>query len=224
MRILLAEDEKELSDALVAILEYHHYSVDVVYDGESAYEYGHGGNYDIMILDIMMPKLSGIQVLDRLRKDGIYTPAMFLTAKSSTEDKITGLDTGADDYMTKPFEMGEFLARIRALSRRTSSFTSSVLEFGNIILDTKQSKLICEGRELVLNNKEFQVLEILMRNQGKTVASERIFENIWGYDAEAEINVVWVNISNLRRRLQKLQSNVEIKAIRGVGYVLEQGS
>lgn len=181
MRILLAEDEKELSDALVAILEYHHYSVDVVYDGESAYEYGHGGNYDIMILDIMMPKLSGIQVLDRLRKDGIYTPAMFLTAKSSTEDKITGLDT-------------------------------------------KQSKLICEGRELVLNNKEFQVLEILMRNQGKTVASERIFENIWGYDAEAEINVVWVNISNLRRRLQKLQSNVEIKAIRGVGYVLEQGS
>ncbi len=218
MRILLAEDEKELSDALVAILQYNHYSVDTVYNGQDAYEYGLAENYDGIILDIMMPKLNGVEVIQKLRKEGIGTPVLFLTAKSTTEDKILGLDAGADDYITKPFVMEELLARVRALTRRHPSFTPNVLQYGNITLDKSNFELKCREENIQLNNKEFQVLEMLMRNAGKTVSTEGFLESIWGYDADAEINVVWVNISNLRKKLIKLKANVEIKAVRGVGY------
>lgn len=218
MRILLAEDEKELSDALVAILQYNHYSVDTVYNGQDAYEYGLAENYDGIILDIMMPKLNGVEVIQKLRKEGIGTPVLFLTAKSTTEDKILGLDAGADDYITKPFVMEELLARVRALTRRRPSFTPNVLQYGNITLDKSNFELKCREENIQLNNKEFQVLEMLMRNAGKTVSTEGFLESIWGYDADAEINVVWVNISNLRKKLIKLKANVEIKAVRGVGY------
>lgn len=218
MRILLAEDEKELSDALVAILQYNHYSVDAVYNGQDAYEYGLAENYDGIILDIMMPKLNGIEVIKKLRKEGIETPVLFLTAKSTTEDKILGLDEGADDYITKPFVMEELLARVRALTRRRPSFTSNVLQYGNIILDKNNFELKCQEEKIQLNNKEFQVLEMLMRNAGKVVSTERFLESIWGYDTEAEVNVVWVNISNVRKKLAKLNANAEIKAVRGVGY------
>lgn len=218
MRILLAEDEKELSDALVAILQYNHYSVDAVYNGQDAYEYGLAENYDGIILDIMMPKLNGIEVIKKLRKEGIETPVLFLTAKSTTEDKILGLDEGADDYITKPFVMEELLARVRALTRRRPSFTSNVLQYGNIILDKNNFELKCQEEKIQLNNKEFQVLEMLMRNAGKVVSTECFLESIWGYDTEAEVNVVWVNISNVRKKLAKLNANAEIKAVRGVGY------
>lgn len=218
MRILLAEDEKELSDALVAILQYNHYSVDTVYNGQDAYEYGLAENYDGIILDIMMPKLNGVEVIQKLRKEGIGTPVLFLTAKSTTEDKILGLDAGADDYITKPFVMEELLARVRALTRRRPSFTPNVLQYGNITLDKSNFELKCREENIQLNNKEFQVLEMLMRNAGKTVSTEGFLESIWGYDADAEINVVWVNISNLRKKLIRLKANVEIKAVRGVGY------
>lgn len=218
MRILLAEDEKELSDALVAILQYNHYSVDAVYNGQEAYEYGLAENYDGIILDIMMPKLSGIEVIKKLRKEGINTPVLFLTAKSTTEDKVLGLDEGADDYITKPFVMEELLARVRALTRRRPEFTSNVLQYGNITLDKNSFEIKCGEDKIPLNNKEFQVLEMLMRNGAKVVSTEQFLETIWGYDTEAEINVVWVNISNIRKKLAKLKANVEIKAVRGVGY------
>lgn len=218
MRILLAEDEKELSDALAAILQYNRYSVDVVYNGEDAYEYGLAENYDGIILDIMMPKLNGIEVIKKLRKEGIETPVLFLTAKAATEDKVLGLDEGADDYITKPFIMEELLARVRALTRRRPSITSNVLHYGNIFLNKNNFELKCREESLLLNNKEFQILEMLMRNGGKVISTEQFLEAIWGYNTNTEVNVVWVNISNLRKKLAKLNANAEIKAVRGVGY------
>lgn len=218
MRLLIAEDEKELSDALAAILQYNHYSVDVVYNGQDAYEYGLAENYDGIILDIMMPKLNGIEVIQRLRKEGIETPVLFLTAKAATEDKVLGLDQGADDYITKPFIMEELLARVRALTRRRPSFTANELHYGNIFLNKNNFELKCGEEKVVLNNKEFQILEMLMRNAEKVISTEQFLEAIWGYDTNTEINVVWVNISNLRKKLLKLKANAEIKAIRGVGY------
>lgn len=221
MRILLAEDEKELSNALVAILQYNHYSVDAVDNGLDAYEYGLAKNYDGIILDIMMPKMDGIEVIQRLRREGVETPVLFLSAKSTIEDKIRGLDEGADDYLTKPFIMEELLARVRALTRRKPKFTANVLQFGDILLDKTTFELKRGEHSIQLNNKEFQVLEMLMRNQGKVISTEQFLEIIWGYDSEAELNVVWVNISNIRKKFAELKANVEIKAVRGIGYTLE---
>ena len=180
MRILLAEDEKELSNALVAILQYNHYSVDAVDNGLDAYEYGLAKNYDGIILDIMMPKMDGIEVIQRLRREGVETPVLFLSAKSTIEDNIRGLDEGADDYLTKPFIMEELLARVRALTRRKPKFTANVLQFGDILLDKTTFELKRGEHSIQLNNKEFQVLEMLMRNQGKVISTEQFLEIIWG--------------------------------------------
>lgn len=222
MRILLAEDEKEMSNALVAILKHNNYSIDAVYDGADALEYGLSANYDIIILDIMMPKMSGLQVLEQLRSKGIQTPILMLTAKSEIEDRIQGLDMGADDYLSKPFAMGELLARVRAMSRRKSDFTPNIIELGNIRLNKENYELSKESSTIRLSNKEFQMLEMLMMNPKRMISTEQFMERIWGFDAEAEINVVWAYISYLRRKLESLDANVKIKAVRGIGYTLEE--
>ncbi|MBE6772808.1 MAG: response regulator transcription factor [Ruminococcaceae bacterium] len=222
MRLLLAEDEKELSKALCAVLKHNNYSVDPVYNGQDALDYGLCENYDGIILDLMMPKIDGLTVLKKLRENGISTPVIILTAKSEIEDRITGLDAGADDYLTKPFAMGELLARLRALTRRKSEFSPNVASFGNISLNRETFELSVDNDSVRLGNKEFQMLEMLMSNPGRLISTEQFMERIWGYETEAEINVVWVYISYLRKKLANLNANVEIKAVRGVGYTLEE--
>ncbi|AKN30298.1 transcriptional regulator [Clostridium carboxidivorans P7] len=222
MRILLAEDEKELSNALVAILKHNNYSVDAVYNGADALEYGLSQNYDVIILDIMMPKMNGLETLENLRKKGIHTPILMLTAKAEIEDRIVGLDAGADDYLSKPFAMGELLARVRAMTRRKSEFTPNLVKVGNISLNKENYELSNEKSSLRLGNKEFQMLEMLMSNPKCLISTEQFMERIWGYDAEAEINVVWVYISYLRKKLASLNANIKIKAGRGIGYTLEE--
>lgn len=222
MRLLLAEDEKELSNALVAVLRHSNYSVDAVYDGADALNYGLCENYDGIILDIMMPKMDGIEVLKNLREKGIPTPVLLLTAKSQVADRITGLDSGADDYLTKPFAMGELLARIRAMTRRKTEFSPNDLVIGNITLSRETFDLKGPKGTQKLGNKEFQMLEMMMANKNTLISTERFMERIWGYDSEAEINVVWVFISYLRKKLVSVGADVEIKAARGVGYTLAE--
>ncbi len=222
MRILLAEDEKELSNALVAILKHNNYSIDAVYDGADALDYGLSENYDIIILDIMMPKMNGLDVLAKLRSNGIHTPILMLTAKTEIQDRIEGLDKGADDYLGKPFAMGELLARVRAMSRRKSEFTPNILELGNLRLNKETYELSNNTSSLRLANKEFQMLELLMSNPKRLISTEQFMERIWGYDSEAEMNVVWVYISYLRKKLASLDAQVKINAVRGVGYSLEE--
>ena len=222
MRLLLAEDEKELSNALTAILKHSNYSVDAVYNGEDALNYGLCENYDGIILDIMMPKMNGIDVLKHLRRNGIHTPVLLLTAKSEINDKIMGLDSGADDYLTKPFAMGELLARIRAMTRRKAEYAPANLEFGNIALSRTSFELSGPNGIQRLGSKEFQMLELLMTNHGMLISTERFMEKIWGYDSDAELSVVWVYISYLRKKLSGVGANVEIHASRGLGYSLEE--
>ena len=224
MKLLLAEDEIELSKALCAILKHNNYSVDAALNGRDALELGLTGNYDGIILDIMMPELDGMSVLRRLRAENITTPILILTAKGELDDKIEGLDAGADDYLSKPFQMGELLARIRAMTRRKSEFAPGVLSFENITLDRAAYKLICGDAELRLGNKEFQMMEMLLSNPGRLISTEEFMERIWGNDSEAEINVVWVYISYLRKKLTSIGAAVEIKAARGVGYTLSPKS
>ena len=221
MRLLLAEDEHELSNALCAILKHNNYSVDAVYDGADAWAYGRTGDYDGIILDVMMPKMNGIEVLQKLRAEGVNSPVLILTAKSETDDKILGLDAGADDYLTKPFSMGELLARIRAMTRRKSDFAPNLLEMGNVSLSRETFDLKGPNGTLRLSSKEFQMLEMMMINSKQLISTERFMEKIWGYDSEAEINVVWVYISYLRKKLAQIGADIEIKATRGVGYSLE---
>ncbi|MEI3117426.1 MAG: response regulator transcription factor [Merdibacter sp.] len=224
MRLLLAEDEPALSKALTAILERNNYSVDTAFDGQEALDFLESDNYDGVILDIMMPKVDGIEVLKRIREKGSTIPVLLLTAKSEIDDKVAGLDAGANDYLTKPFNSRELLARIRAMTRVLSVQTSSRLQFGNITLNQATYELSSVVGTYRLANKEFQMMEILMSNPGTLVSSERFMEKIWGYDSEAEINVVWVYISYLRKKLTALQANIRIKAIRNAGYILENAS
>ena len=222
MRLLLAEDERALSKALAAILERSNYSVDTVYDGEAALEYLAADNYDGVILDIMMPKKDGITVLKELRSRGSKIPVLILTAKSEVDDKVLGLDSGANDYLTKPFHSRELLARIRAMTRTQSSQTSSVLQMGNITLGQRTYELSSPTGSFRLANREFQILELLMQNPGNLISAERLMEKIWGYDSETEISVVWVYISYLRKKLSALGANIQIRATRNVGYCLEE--
>ena len=221
MRLLLAEDEKLLSDALVEVLQHNKYSVDAVYDGEDAIDYLLTGDYDGAILDIMMPKKDGITVVKELREAGLSTPVLMLTAKTQIEDKVDGLDSGADDYLTKPFAMTELLARVRAITRRQPELTKTNLEFKDIKLGRADFTLYGPNGSTGLGNKEFQMMEMLMTNSGQVIPTERFMEKIWGYDSDAEINVVWVNISGLRKKIADLGGHVQIKAARGVGYSLE---
>lgn len=222
MRLLLAEDEQELSKALTAVLKHNNYSVDTVYDGADALDYGLTQNYDGIILDIMMPKLNGLEVLKALREREIATPILLLSAKSEIEDKIKGLDAGADDYLAKPFVMGELLARIRALTRRKNDYSPNLLKFSNIALNKMTYELSSDKGKVHLSNKEFQLMEMLLSNPNRLISSEQFMERIWGYDSDAEINVVWVYISYLRRKLASLTDKVIIKASRGTGYTLEE--
>lgn len=221
MRLLLAEDEEDLSKALVAVLKYNNYSVDAVYDGEEALSYIEAGNYDGVILDIMMPKLDGISVLKKVRANGNSIPILLLTAKAEIDDKVEGLDSGADDYLTKPFSMKELLARIRVMTRRQSDTTDSILRYGNISLNRATYILSCGEKEIRLSNKEYQMLEMLLANPGQVISTEQFMEKIWGFDSDTELNVVWVNISYIRKKLASIGASVLIKAIRGLGYSVE---
>ena len=221
MRLLLAEDEKALSSALQVILKHNNYSVDAVYNGQDAYDYIVAGVYDGVILDVMMPKMDGFTVLSKIRSEGCDVPVIMLTAKSETDDKINGLDLGADDYLAKPFEMKELLARIRAITRRKSEAVSADMIYGDCTLNSLNYELSSDGGSVKLQNKEYQIMELLMANQKSIISAELMMEKIWGHDTDTEISVVWVNISYLRKKLGQIGSKVSIKAVRNQGYTLE---
>ena len=221
MRLLVAEDERSLSKALTVILEKNKYSVDAAYDGEEALDYLSVGQYDGLILDIMMPKMDGITVLKNLRAKGNNIPVLMLTAKSEIDDRVTGLDCGANDYLTKPFDTKELLARIRAMTRGRSGAQSSVMTMGNISLDRTTYELSSPSGSFRLANKEFQVMELLMSNPKQLIPTELMMEKIWGFDSDSEISVVWAYISYLRKKLTVLNADIKIKASRNAGYSLE---
>ena len=220
MRLLIAEDDLDLAEALTVFFEKNHFSVDAVHNGFDAYEYASGG-YDGVILDVMMPKMNGIQVLERLRAEGCKTPIMMLTAKGQKDDRITGFNAGADDYLPKPFDPDELLSRVRAMLRRSEAYQPSVLSCGDVALDPSTGLLSCGGQSLRLSGREFQVMELFLRNPRQVFSAERIMERVWSWDNEAEINVVWVNISNLRKKLKAIGSRLSLRANRGLGYALE---
>lgn len=222
MRLLLAEDERSLSRAIAAILKKNNYETDAVYDGAEALEFLMSGSYDGAILDIMMPRLDGIEVLKRVRAAGNATPIIMLTAKSEVEDKVLGLDSGANDYLTKPFAAQELLARIRAMTRSSASQLTSRLQLGNITLDRASFELSSPTGSFHLTNREFQMLEMLMSNPRQIISPERFLEKIWGYDNDAESNVVWVYIAYLRKKLASLGADIHIKVTRNAGYSLEE--
>ncbi len=221
MKLLLAEDEQSLSKALTAILEHNGYTVDAVYDGVEALEYLEMGEYDGVILDIMMPRMDGMTALQKIREKGNQVPILMLTAKSEVDDKVAGLDNGANDYLTKPFASKELLARIRAMTRTQTTAVTSTLQFGNISLDQATKELSSPSGNFHLANKEFQVMELLMSNPKNVIPTERIMEKVWGYDSNAELNVVWAYISYLRKKLTALNADIQIKATRNTGYSLE---
>ena len=221
MRLLYAEDEKSLARAVSTILIKNNYSVDVVGDGETALDYLATENYDGAILDVMMPKMDGFEVLRRMRARGDRTPVLLLTAKAEIDDRVTGLDSGANDYLTKPFDMKELLARIRAMTRVLSVQPDKTVSFGEVTLDCAGYELSCPGGSCKLAGKEYQMMEMLMRNPRKLISTEVFMDRIWGYDSEAELNIVWVYISTLRKRLKSIDADIEIKAQRGLGYYLE---
>ncbi len=220
MKILLVDDERALTEALSAILKQNKYSVDCAYDGEDGLDLAFSGIYDLIILDVMMPKLDGFEVLKILRNNKIDVPVLMLTAKSMINDKISGLNLGADDYLTKPFNTEELLARIKALLRRKEKFTGDVLSFGDVKLDRDMFELVCQDKKIALGKKEFQILEMLMLNNGKSINKEKFIEKIWGYDTNAEYNTIEVYVSFLRKKLGAVGAKTEIKSIRGIGYML----
>lgn len=220
MRILLAEDEKDLSGAICEILQMSGYDVDPVYDGKDALFYVTKEDYDLMILDVMMPKMDGFEVIRQMRKDNNHTPVLILTAKSRLDDKVEGLNIGSDDYMTKPFEMKELLARIKALLRRPKNYISEKINYKNTYIDKESLELICKNKKVRLNNKECQLMEFLMLNPNHLFTKEVLFDKVWGLDVDSEINVVWVNISSLRKKLSQISSDLTIDSIRGAGYRL----
>lgn len=220
MRLLLAEDEKELSKALVKIFEKNNYSVDAVYDGEEALDYLEAGNYDAAVLDIMMPKADGITVLKTIRAKGNMIPVLMLTAKSEIEDRVIGLDSGANDYLPKPFDTRELLARIRSITRSKAE-TDTKLTEGNISLDRSTFELSSPYGSFRLANKEYQMMEYFMQNPHRILSAEMFMERIWGFDSDSDINVVWVYISYLRKKLSELKADIQIKSTRNAGYSLE---
>ena len=224
MKLLIAEDEIDLAEALAAFLERNKYTVDVVHDGEEAYYSASAGAYDAIILDIMMPKKDGIRVLKELRTEGNTTPVMMLTAKGETSDRIVGFDTGADDYLPKPFDTDELLARLRAILRRKGEIKSNTLTFGDLTLDCDAGTVICGEQSERLRGKEYQLMELFMHNPRMLFSTDRIMERVWSWESDAEINVVWVHISNLRKKLKAIGSGVTIKASRGLGYMLEESN
>jgi DNA-binding response OmpR family regulator len=221
MRILLADDERALARAILKILKSSNYSADAVYNGEDALTFLESGSYDVAILDIMMPKMDGITVLKKIRAQGNQIPVLLLTAKSEIDDKVLGLDSGANYYLTKPFDAKELLATIRTITRG-QNYADSKLVVGNITLNRATFELASPTNSFRLANKEFQMLELLMSNPNHIISAERFMEKIWGYDSDTEISIVWVYISYLRKKLAALHANVQIKVTRNVGYSLEE--
>lgn len=224
MRLLLAEDELDLAEALTVFFEKNQFSVDAVHDGAAAYDYACTGSYDAVILDIMMPKMDGIQVLRKLREDGVSTPIMMLTAKAEKDDRVVGFDAGADDYLPKPFAPDELLSRVRAMLRRGGSYKPPVLSFGDLTMDSGTGELRCKGGRVKLSGREYQVMELFLRAPRTIFSAEHIMDRVWGWDSEAEINVVWVHISNLRKKIKAVGSRAVIRVTRGLGYSLEDGN
>ncbi|WP_248929249.1 response regulator transcription factor [Paenibacillus hamazuiensis] len=221
MRILMVEDEKYMAEAVAQVLKKHHYSVDLAFNGETGLDCGLTGIYDIIILDIMLPRMDGIRVLQQLRQNGMDTPVILLTARGDTEDKVRGLDSGADDYLAKPFHTDELLARLRALSRRQSELIADgILQYSNIRLNPLTLQLACGGSEIKLTKKESQLLELLIKRSSMIISKETIIEKLWGFDADAEDNHVETHVSLLRKKLGQLESGVSIRAVRGAGYML----
>ena len=221
MKLLFAEDDPDVTRGVVAILERNNYVVDAVDNGLDAYDYIMEGDYAAAVLDVMMPKMNGDEVVRRIRKEGKAIPVMLLTAMDEIEDRISGLDAGADDYLTKPFASGELLARVRALLRRSQSFTPDVIRFKDVTLDCSTYRISCGKKQAALPKKTFQIAEMFMRSPGVILSAEKLMEHIWGWDTEAEINVVWVGISTLRKALTEIDSEVRIRMVRGAGYVME---
>lgn len=221
MKLLLAEDEVDLSAAIKQILEIGGYAVDAVFNGDDALYYAENGSYDGVILDVMMPGLDGITVVKKLREHGYGVPVLILTARAEIDDKVLGLDSGADDYLTKPFAAKELLARVRALTRRKAE-TLSAVTFGGVTLDPETCELRAADGSTRLTNKEYRLMEYLIRNHNAVLSTERIFGQVWDSEAEAELSVVWVFISALRKKLKNIGAGCEIVAARGVGYRLEE--
>ena len=220
MHLLIVEDERALCDTVARSLRRSAYSVDCCYDGEKALELLETERYDLVLLDLNLPKKDGMTVLRTLRQTDRETPVLILSARGEVEDKVTGLDAGANDYLVKPFAMGELLARIRAMTRRRTETATNLLRFGDLALSRETFNLSGPAGEQRLGNKEFQILELMMEHPNRVIPTDQFFSRIWGYDTDAELGVVWVYISGLRKRLQAVGSAVEIKANRGVGYLL----
>ena len=221
MRILIAEDETELAKGLKFLLEKNKFTVDVVHDGEEALTYFQSRDYDVVILDIMMPKVNGLDVLKQIRESGSGVPVLMLTAKTEIEDRVAGLEAGADDYLPKPFASPEFIARVKALSRRNAGYAQQRLSFENVQLDCNRYELTCESRAVRLNNKEFQLMELFMRNPRFVFSTAHLMDKIWGQDSEADISVVWTYVGFLRKKLKELDADIEIRTARGAGYSLD---
>lgn len=221
MRLLIAEDERDLAEALTFLFEKNQLTVDAVYNGNDAYEYASSGEYDAIVLDVMMPGMNGIEVLTRLRRENIRTPIMMLTAKAQKDDRIEGFDAGADDYLPKPFEPDELISRVRAMLRRTGDYKPNDLTFQDLTLYASSVTLGCGENKVRLSGREFQVMELFMRSPHTVLSAERIMDRVWGWDSDAEINVVWVHLSNLRKKMKAIGSKVTIVANRGLGYLLE---
>jgi len=222
MKLLIAEDNKDISKALVVLFEKQGYSVEAVFNGNDALDYAEFGNYDGIILDIMMPGMDGIEVLRCLRQKNITTPVLMLTAKGELNDRVIGLDAGADDYLPKPFAAAELISRVRAMLRRRSDYQPDVLEIKGVALNKGSLELSFQNQTIRLVNREFQVLEILMENMGQIITTDSFMDRVWGWDSEVEVNVVWVTISNLRKKFTALKAPLSIRAVRGVGYILEE--
>ena len=221
MRILIAEDEVATAKALKLLLEKAKYSVDTVHNGTDAWDYILSGAYEVIVLDIMMPGMSGLEVLSLVRKNHIKTPVLMLTAKSEIEDRVAGLEAGADDYLPKPFATSELIARIKALGRRSENYSDSLQKAGNLVLDGNRYEMRTGKTSIRLTNKEFQLMELFILHPGYIFSTEHLMEKIWGYDTDSNIDVVWTHIGYIRKKLRKLNASVEIKTVRGAGYSLE---
>ena len=223
MQILFADDDRELCRAARTLLEHEGYAVETVYNGSDALEMAETGSFDGIILDWMMPEMSGISVLSELRRNGITTPCLMLTARAEVEDRVTGLDTGADDYLSKPFNTTELLARLRAIIRRHEVYAPETVRFGDLTLDKGTMDLHCREASVRLGNKAFRLMEMLMENPHRVFTVDQLINHVWGWDNETEMNLLWVTISQLRKKISELGTKVEINAVRGVGYSLEEG-
>lgn len=221
MRILIAEDEISTAKALKVIMEKNKFSVDIVHNGDDAWSYVKTTPYEVVVLDIMMPGMSGLEVLSLMRENKINTPVLMLTAKSEIEDKVAGLEAGADDYLAKPFASTELIARVKALGRRSEVYSDSVRTLGNISLDGNRYELRSGDQTVSLTNKEYQLLELFILHPGFVFSTEHLMEKIWGIDSDSDIDVVWTHIGFVRKKLKNINADVEIKTIRGAGYSLE---